>query len=424
MRILYVLPAVKHPLMRGELRHYHFLRILSRRHQVTLLALARTDVAPEVLDELRACTERVVLVDAAPQSEQGSGRLARLRRRVEKVRRLGRGLAEVREAFRRTADEGSFDVALVNGHRMHRAVHGASTLPVVFDMCDAASMRLRQGLRHARRAELPWRVFRYWQVRRMEAAFRRTPHLAFISARDREAVLGAGSQAPIVPNGVDIEYWRTRGLDRGAHTLVFSGVLDYPPNADAALYLVTQVLPLVRRSVPEVEVVLAGRSPRADLLRASQVHPGVTVTGYVDDLRPHLERAAVCVAPLRFASGMQNKLLEAMAMELPVVTTGIAADGLRVDGERPPVRVGEHAEALASSVVTLLREPEERRQLGARGRAYVARHFDWERSAAMLEQLCGEAIESGAATRSAPAGAPGVHAFEAVSGEQPGGHTS
>jgi glycosyltransferase involved in cell wall biosynthesis len=109
----------------------------------------------------------------------------------------------------------------------------------------------------------------------------------------------------------------------------------------------------------------------------------------VPDLRPYLESAAVFVAPLRFASGMQNKILEAMAMELPVVTTPVAAEGFRVDGdEEPPLLVGSDAHEIAAHIIRVIRDPGKAQRLGAEGRRYVHRHCDWERSARMLDRLC------------------------------------
>lgn len=390
MRILYVLPAVKHPLMRGELRHYHLLRILGGRHAVTLLALSKTAVPAGVLEELGRYTERIVLFDASIDAPASGG--ASLRRRFASARRFRRAVREMRHAVGAIAGTGAFDVALLHGIRIHGVLDGAPALPAVIDMCDAASLRLRRGLLHGRPAELPLRLLRYGQARWLEARLRaRSEHLGFISRRDRDVVIGGRNTGTVVPNGVDLGYW-TRRSDAAGRSLIFTGVLDYPPNADAALHLVTRLLPAIRHSVPDVDVVIAGHNPSSELVRAAAAQPGVVVTGFVDDLRPYLERAAVFVAPLRFASGMQNKLLEAMAMELPVVTTGIAADGLKVDDGEPPVRVAERVEDLAAHVVDLLGDADARRRLGTLGRAFVCRHFDWEHAAQQFERMCVEAI--------------------------------
>jgi glycosyltransferase involved in cell wall biosynthesis len=119
----------------------------------------------------------------------------------------------------------------------------------------------------------------------------------------------------------------------------------------------------------------------------------VTVTGFVDDLRPYLERAAVCAAPLRFGAGVQNKVLEAMAMGVPVVTTSIAAAGLRVDdAAAPPLYVADDDERFAACLVQLLQDPGERARLAREGRRFVEEHFVWAHQAERLEALCQEAV--------------------------------
>ena len=401
MKVLYVLPAVRHPTMRGELRHYHFLRILGRRHAVTLLALSSTELTADAMQELKEYTERLLLVDAAATLPQlAPGLLTQLRRGVAKVRRTRHAVARLKQTFHDLVGTGSYDLVLIHGARIYDA-YPPHAVPVVFDMCDASSARLRHGLGHGRVAEFPWRLFRYWQIQRIEAGVtHRTPHVVFISERDREAVMGSRRGARIIPNGVDLEYWHRERDERQDRCLVFTGVLDYPPNADAALYLVERVLPEIRRAVPHVELVVAGRNPLPALVRAAR-RLDVTVTGYVPDLRPYLERATLYVAPLRFASGMQNKLLEAMAMELPVVTTAIAADGLRLHSDEPPVRVGRSPEELAQHVIALLDDVDARRRLGAMGRDFVTRQFDWS-TARCCSIACASRRSSRTETRPPP----------------------
>jgi polysaccharide biosynthesis protein PslH len=331
---------------------------------------------------------------AAPPPQFAPALLTKIRRRVAKVRRTRHAIATLKQTFHDLLGTGAYDLVLIHGTRIYDAIDPPHAVPVVFDMCDASSARLRHGLGHGPIAQLPWRLFRYWQIQRIEAGVTdRTPHVVFISERDREAVMGSRPGARIIPNGVDLDYWRRERDEKQDGCLVFTGVLDYPPNADAALHLLERVLPEIRRAVPNVELVVAGRNPLPALFRAAR-RLDVTVTGYVPDLRPYLERATVYVAPLRFASGMQNKLLEAMAMELPVVTTAVAADGLRYQGDEPPVLVGRSPEELAQHVIALLDDVNARRRLGAMGRDFVTRHFDWEHSAMLLERLCLEAVVS------------------------------
>jgi len=169
--------------------------------------------------------------------------------------------------------------------------------------------------------------------------------------------------------------------------------MNYPPNVDAAVFLLDKILPLVRRILPNLEVLIVGRDPSPEIVNMAQRYPDVTVTGAVDDVRPYLERADVFVAALRFASGVQNKVLEAMSMEVPVVTTPVVAAGLSMDGVEPQLIVCVNAEEIAAGITKLMAHTEERARLSAEGRRFVEAHCSWSRSAQILEELCITATE-------------------------------
>ena len=395
MKILYVMPNILHPTIRGELRHYHFLKRLAKAHEITLIVLNRKDVSHEVLVELEQCTKHLVRVGQPPPSRPtGSGiidAIATLRWHVQKTRLFRRGLAEMKRCVEGLLNGGRFDVLLLASSDLYPIAEGALDAPMVVDWCDTHSLRLRRALRHARPFEWPLRFVRYQQSRRVEQRlFQKLRHVTFISRRDRDAAPGARRSGTVIPNGCDLTYWRRRGTVRGSR-IVFTGVMDYPPNADAARYLLSTITPLVRQQIPDAEIVIAGRNPPRDVVALAGKSEGVVVTGTVPDLRPYLESAAVFVAPLRFASGMQNKIIEAMAMELPVVTTPVAADGFSAEEcEDPPLLVGEHPGELAAHIAAIVRDPLTARRLGTAGRHYVRSHCDWERSAGMLDRLCRE----------------------------------
>src|SRR5258708_6427204 len=191
-----------------------------------------------------------------------------------------------------------------------------------------------------------------------------------------------------LPQGVDNNYWRRSFPPSGRNCIAFSGVMSYPPNADAAAFLLNKILPLVRQVFPKLEVLIVGRDPSPELVSVARRYPDVTVTGTVDDVRPYLERADVFVAALRFASGVQNKVLEAMAMEVPVVTTPVVAAGLRVDAVEPQLVIGHTAEEIAAGIVRLLSNAAERARFATEGRRFVEAHCSWSYSAEKLEKLC------------------------------------
>jgi glycosyltransferase involved in cell wall biosynthesis len=198
-----------------------------------------------------------------------------------------------------------------------------------------------------------------------------------ISNADRQ-VLAADCPAAnirVVTNGVDLERFYPTGDLAEPNSLIFVGHLGVFHNVDAAVHLVRDVLPRIRREIPGCTLTLAGAEPSAQVARLSDV-PGVRVTGFVPDLNEHLNRAAVFVAPLRFAAGVQNKVLEAMAAGRPVVTTSVVNAGL---GAQPgeEVLVADDVAATAAHVVALLRDAELRARIGEAGRRFVRRTYDW-----------------------------------------------
>lgn len=394
MRILYLTNGFPYPLTSGYLRHYFLIKELSPRHAITLLSVVGADYQSEHAAAVSPFTERIVTFTAANKS--GSFR-RKAANRIRSMTNGGQGHRAVQQmgaTLRRLAQREHFEVVIFSGKDTYPALRGVSGLPIVVDMCDATSLRLRGNMRYASVLRLPLLLFDYQQVRRVEAQLvRRAGHVLFASVRDREALLGASvDRASVIPNGVDVDYWQRSSPQRGVDTIVFTGAMHYPPNADAALYLIEGILPLVRQSVPSAQLLIVGRNPTPRLVRAGQ-QPGVTVTGFVDDVRPYLERATVFAAPLRFGAGIQNKLLEAMAMEVPVVASPLAADGLRTEaGRHPPVLVAGERQLFAEKIIQQLRRRADHPEPDAEARQYVEDHFVWSRSGEKLEQVIREVV--------------------------------
>jgi glycosyltransferase involved in cell wall biosynthesis len=165
---------------------------------------------------------------------------------------------------------------------------------------------------------------------------------------------------------------------------MFCGMMDYFPNVDGVTWFANDILPRVREEFPEARFTIVGANPAPEVSKLAELE-GVEVTGWVEDTRPWLERAAVSVAPLRVARGIQNKVLEAMGMGLPIVATPNSVQGVAARSNVDYL-VEESAEGIAARVRDLLREPERARALGAQARAYVEEHYDWER---IMDDLTG-----------------------------------
>jgi sugar transferase (PEP-CTERM/EpsH1 system associated) len=298
---------------------------------------------------------------------------------------------------------GGFDVVHVEhmrGARFgQRLLVGSRRLPVVWDSVDCISHLFQQSARLSKRFLSRW-ITRFELARsrgyerRMAALFDR---VLVTSPADRAAILSlfAPKEPPaieVLPNGVDLAYFQPGPqAGREPDTLVVSGKMSYHANVSMALYLVEAILPRVWAEKPHARLVIAGKDPPRQI-QALAADPRIQVTGYVPDLRPYLQSAAVAAAPLTYGAGIQNKVLEAMACATPVVASGRAASALDAAAGRD-LLVAETPGDFAAQVLHLLNHPERARETGQAGRRYVEAHHDWAQKAARLAAVYCEEIE-------------------------------
>jgi sugar transferase (PEP-CTERM/EpsH1 system associated) len=195
-----------------------------------------------------------------------------------------------------------------------------------------------------------------------------------------------------VPTGVDTAYFRPSGKTATRrHHLVFTGSMDWLPNEDGIRYFTDQIMPRIKQSVPDVTLTVVGRDPYPSLVELSKRDPSVTVTGRVDDVRPYMEEAAVYIVPLRIGGGTRLKIYEAMAMEKPVVSTTIGAEGLPVtDGAE--IVLADTPDSFAAAVVRLLQQENLSAEIGQRAATTVRAKFGWESVADSFAAICERAM--------------------------------
>ena len=285
-------------------------------------------------------------------------------------------------------------------------------LPIVWDSVDCISTLFERAARTSRslfgrwitRLELPrTRHYEGQAVRRFDrvlatarfdaAALGRLAHTAANSPRT-----GAGPWAnpagavQWLPNGVDLEYFTPGSAPREPATVVLTGKMSYHANITAAHFLIADIMPRVWAQRPEVCVNIVGSSPPPEIRAlAARYAPLVNVSGYVTDLRPYLQTATMAVAPVAYGAGIQNKVLEALACEAPVVASPQAVAALQTQpGEQ--LLVADGAPATAAAILQLLADGALCRRLGIAGRQYVAEHHDWNQVARQLQAIYHELV--------------------------------
>jgi polysaccharide biosynthesis protein PslH len=381
VRVLVLVTRFPAPPWRGDqVRAYHHLRVLAARHAITCAALVVRPPPAAARAEIEAMGVRVEVIRLGVLGTiPALARILTGDRRPIQVLLYARRRAAARVA--ELVAREPFDV--VHAQLVRTLAYLPPRMPVVVDLVDALSRNL------ARRAELEGGArgrLLAWEAGRLaasEQAIVATGAPCLVVSESERAALPAGGNVQIVPNGVDTEAFAFDARARPPARLVFGGNLGYFPNADAAEWLARDILPRVRAARPDAELRLVGARPAA-AVRALGARPGVAVVGAVPAMAPELAAATVAVVPLRAGSGLQNKVLEAMAVGTPVVATRLAAAGLVVaPGEH--LLVADDAAGLAAGVLALLGDPARARAMAHAARALVLARYRWESSAAAVE---------------------------------------
>ncbi|MBS1643490.1 MAG: glycosyltransferase [Bacteroidetes bacterium] len=387
MKLLFLANRTPYPPFRGDkLKIYHLAkRLKARGHELHLLCFAQNKEDFAARAKLEEIFSEVHLV-GLPTWKSALNCVAALwdKKPIQVLYFQERAM---RQKLQELMSRNRFDAVHVQHLRMAPYLANTKSLPRILDLPDAFSLYWK------RRKELKSGLLKSW-FERLEA--RRV--LAYEPVMDQfdralvcskedlsylEATHGV-QNLRLLPNGVDLETFYPRDHDYSSgNTLLFTGNMDYAPNVDAVHYFVADVLPLIREKCPQVRFVIAGQRPVESV--KSLASSTVEVTGFVQDLAEMYNAATVVVAPMRIGAGTQNKVLEAMAMGIPVVCTNIGFEGLEIaQGEGAFMQLD--AATFAAQVIELLQQADLREMTGRKGVAVMQARFGWDAVSAQLEQ--------------------------------------
>jgi glycosyltransferase involved in cell wall biosynthesis len=410
VKILLLTPQPPLPARQGTaLRNWGILRHLAARHAVTLLSLApAAGAAPP--PELAAACRAIHLLPAPVRAASARLRTAAAGR-ADLADRLWS--PEFAATLQRLITDSPPDVVQVEGLELGRYLDVARQcrpgLPIVYDAHNAEVTIQWRGWRSDRATPSRWLAAAYSRLQvgrlaRLETAVcRQADAVTCVSDTDAAALqkLVPGLRPVVVPNGIELaDYTPPAEAAATEPLLTFTGKMDYRPNVDAAVWFASDILPIVQRDWPAARLQVIGQQPTARLLR-HHGRGGVEVVGAVADIQPYIKGCAVYVAPLRMGGGTRFKLLEAMALARPVVSTTIGAEGFGVASGRE-LLIADDAYDFAQAVILLLGDRALAAQLGRAGRAFVEAAYDW---GAILPRL--EALHQQLVARSAMGAASG-----------------
>jgi len=390
VRVLFIAPYVPSPI---RVRPYHFVRELSRRHEVTLLAVGSECDAAAVAEMRRVCR----VVEVVPPSGLASMRsLVIAAVRAEPLQSAVCQSPALRERLHALLNAHKFDLVHIEhlrAVRLHTSL--PPQLPSVFDAVDSISLLLERTLRSSHSVrQRAIAALELGRTRDYEAELTRRVDRVVVTSRDDAAEfrrLDPTAEPTVIPNGVDLDRFRPVGEPPEPASIVFSGKMSYHANVSAVLHFVRNILPIVRAARPDVRLRIVGSSPPPAIERLTR-DAAITVTGHVPDMRTALAGATLAVCPVTVKVGIQNKVLEAMALAVPVVCSRLGADGLDAQDGRDFL-VADDALAFARAVLRVLNDSTLGQRVGESGRRYVETHHRWDMAAARLEALYASVVD-------------------------------
>ena len=390
MKIFVLLPRIPYPLEKGDkLRAFNQIKQLAKHNEIVLCAL-NDDPKVSEQDAFHALQPYCQSINFI--------RITKLQILLGLVRAFIKGLPlQCGYFFNRKAAK-KID-ALIAKHKpdmlFGQLLRVAEyirykNIPKTIDYQDIFSYGMKRRADIASFVTRPIYNMEYRRLCRYEAAiFEDFDVKSIISEPDRDLFPHERrDEILVIPNGVDHDYFKPQEREK-LYDLVFTGNMSYPPNVNAVDYLANEILPIVWKTLPEVKLYIAGATPDPKVKKVESER--IIVSGWLDDIRDAYAQSRVFIAPMRIGTGLQNKLLEAMSMRLPAITSPLANASL---GAKPDeeILIGSNAKEMAQHIITLLTDKEKAEHLAQAGFDFTNRVYDWGKATEILEKVMNQAL--------------------------------
>lgn len=384
MKILVALPRFPYPLDKGDkLRAFHQIRCLSEKNDILLFCVSHKTVPQEHIDILKPYCKAIKIVKPSQLSVGMS--ILRAFFSIDSLQVSGYwNTKKIRREYSRFEKQQKPDVLFCQMVRTMEWVK-KSKVPKLLDFQDCLSKNIERRMYKSKGLAKKILHFEFKMLRSCEYdSFDIYDEFTIISEPDREAIPHRqNDNIKILPNGVDTSYYQPQETEK-KYDLLFCGNMHYKPNVDAALFLVNDVMPIVWKSNPNIKVAVAGTNPTKSVKQLASNN--VIVTGWVPDMREYYAQSKVFVAPMQIGTGLQNKILEAMAMKVPCITSALANDSLKAENGKQ-VLVAKKAQEYANYILDILGNETKATSLAEEGHKYVVEKYSWSKYSEDLETM-------------------------------------
>jgi len=383
MKLFVLLSRVPYPLEKGDkLRAFNHIRCLSKYHEIHLFCLNDTQLHPDAEKRLSEYCKSVTIAKLTKGNIYSgifnaliSGlpfQLGYFYNNKIKVQVLQK-IAEIKP-----------DHIFCQLIRVSEYVKDLA-IPKTLDYQDVFS---KGAERLSTKASFFMKTFWHIEARRVEkyerSIFDKFDNKLIISIPDRDAINHEEKQKiHVIPNGVDTDYFKPYELKK-EYDLLFTGNMNYTPNVNSVEYLVNSVLPVLMKKIPMIKILIAGADPHKKVRKLASEN--VKVSGWVEDMRDCYAKSKIFIAPMQIGTGLQNKLLEAMAMKLPCITSGLANNALQAS-EDNEILVGYSPEDYAEKIALLLKDTETYNKIAEGGYHFALKNFNWETQAEKINKI-------------------------------------
>ena len=377
MKLIYLTSRFPYPINKGDkLRSYYQIKELSKKNDVHLIALSENKVSKSSIIELNKYCKSV---------------------HIYRIKLIFRVL----NLFKTFINNRPFQVNYFYNRQIQKKINSnissiqpdhifcqlvrtalyvkeEHSIPKTLDYMDALSKGLQRRIKISKFWQKPFVKMEYLRMKKFEnLAFEFFNNHIIISSSDRSEITHINNQSiNIIPNGIDTNYFQKVNT-RKIYDLIFIGNLSYVPNIEAAKFISKEIFPILKEKIPNIKILISGSQPSKKVLRLS--NKNIKITGWVDDIRETYCSGKIFFAPMLLGSGLQNKLLEAMSLEIPCIISNLCNESLG-GTHMKNIFIGKNTEDYVSQILNILRKKELMTEIGKGGRKYVLNKFSWENS--------------------------------------------